>query len=391
MKQGIKNTGIRESNIESILHLLYIEKMSVSKIAKELHLSKTAVIKILAEMESMNIVQNVALNTSENEKWKRTLYTIKKDAGVITIIEFGSTYVKVVFSYLNGDIFDETYLEDKEFLTLEHLSEIEKIIKDKQKTLDLDGIRMIATIISAPGQINKFKDEIENSFKFKLIKEVAIRNWFETRINMPVLLKNDINLAIIGEQLYGNTDRIAESGILIYIDSGIGGAILNENKIIEGDFGYAAEFGLVETHDQFGNKLVYDLICSINSIKKQIAYKKFIGEQTSLEDKFRYKDVVKAFLQKDSLTVDVIKQTAIKMSELIGNLYNIFNYRQFFIGGRIKSLGHTYLEWIKEGLNGYNSQITVKYTTLDDESIVYGAIHVGLTYAYKVIAKNNKE
>jgi len=385
--KGVKNTGIRERNIESILRLLYSKNLSATHIAKALKLSKTAVFKILTEMESMHLVENLAGNGDENEKYKRTLYAIKQDAGILGVLEFGSTYIKIVFSYLNGQIFDETTIEDREFLTSNDLDEIAQIILNKKKQFETDTCKMISVVVSTPGQINKFEDEIENSVKFKLIKQVKVRQFFEDKLGLNIILKNDINLAMLGEQHYGMVERVADSGILIYIDSGIGGAILNENKIIDGDFGYAAEFGLISTFDQFGNSLVYDLICSINSIKKQIAYQQFVGKQVNLEPDFRYRHVVKAFYEKDPVVMETVKYTAHKIGELISNLSYIFNYKQFFIGGRIKALGQQYIGWVSEAMVEDLKQVSVKYTTLGDENIIYGAIHIGLTHAFSVVAK----
>lgn len=385
--KGVKNTGIRERNIESILRLLYTKKLSATHIAKELKLSKTAGFKIISEMESMNLVENLADNGDENEKYKRTLYTIKKEAGILGVIEFGSTYIKIVFSYLNGQIFDETTIEEREFLTLDDLNEVSKIILNKKAQFETDVTKLIAVVVSTPGQINKFKEEIENSVKFKAVKDINIKAYFEENLQTHIMLKNDINLAIIGEQYYGNVERIADNGILIYIDSGMGGAILNENKIIDGDFGYAAEFGLVSTYDQFGNNLVYDLICSINSIKKQIAYQKMVGKNTQISEPFRYRHVVKAFYEKDEVVLNVVQYTAHKIGELISNLTYIFNYQRFFIGGRIKALGQQYLDWVYEGVDKNIKDINIKYTTLGDENIIYGAIHTGLTYAFQAVAK----
>src|SRR5690606_2002087 len=152
--------------------------LSATHIAKALKLSKTAVFKILSEMEGMNLVENLAESDNENEKYKRTLYAIKQEAGILGVVEFGSTYIKIVFSYLNGEIFDETIIEDREFLNLDDLNEICTIILNKKKQFETDTRSIISIIVSAPGQINKFTDEFENSVKFNLIKDVPVRAIF---------------------------------------------------------------------------------------------------------------------------------------------------------------------------------------------------------------------
>lgn len=42
-------------------------------------------------------------------------------------------------------------------------------------------------------------DEIENLVKFNLIKDVFVCVFFEEKLKFNVILKNDINLVIIGE------------------------------------------------------------------------------------------------------------------------------------------------------------------------------------------------
>lgn len=384
MVKSTRNTTIREKNIEAILNLLFEENLSASQIARKLKLSKTAVSNILTEMEEINLVSNIANNGADLDKYQRSLYAINKTFAAIAIIEFGSVYINIAFAYLNGEVFMKEKISDQEFLDLNSLNIVVDKYEEMKKTIP-SNVHVPVCVISSPGQINRYTDDIINSVKFNKIAEINIRTWFSEKFKIPIILKNDMNLAIIGETELSANDKAINNALLVYIDSGIGGAIINNGKLVDGDDGFAAEFGLIKTFDNFGNHLYYDLICSINSIKSKISYRKNLGEKTIISDGFRYRDVVEAFHQEDELTVDVVKYTAKKIGQLISDLYNIFNYRNIYIGGRIKLMGEKYLNIVKENINKDLDSINLEYTRYDDESIFYGAIILGSKYIFKNI------
>lgn len=388
---GNKNTTIRKNNISSILKLIYKEPLSVAMIAKKLDLSKPAVINILSDMEQADLVENVAENKNNTSKWRRTSYLISNKAGVIMVIYFAPTYIKIVFSYLNGTILDEILLEDKEFIDNKDLKGIIEIVNKYKTKLKNQNLELILTLVAVAAQVNKHTEEIENSFKFNKLKQTSIKAFFEKNIDSKVIFKNDINLAIIGEREYNTSKKSFNNALLIYIDSGIGGAILNENKVLDGELGKAAEFGLIEVYDDFGNKVYFDLLCSINSIKKQIKYQQSIGTNTILKEGFRFKDVVKAFDENDDLVLEIVKKSAYKTAEVINNLQIIFNYQQILIGGRIKKFGEKYLNWVTEKLNFKNNEFKVNFTNFDDESVVLGAIYEAANYAFNELIFNKGE
>lgn len=52
-----------------------------------------------------------------------------------------------------------------------------------------------------------------------------------------------------------------------------------------------------------------------------------MGKLIIIGEKFRYRDVVKVFYEKDELVLEVVKYIVYKLGELIFNLSYIFNYR----------------------------------------------------------------
>lgn len=74
-----------------------------------------------------------------------------------------------------------------------------------------------------------------------------VRNIFENEFKMPVCVENDVNCAAIGETHYGS-GRSYKDLLCVTYGTGVGGAIMIDNKIYGGTKGLAGEFGHIITH-----------------------------------------------------------------------------------------------------------------------------------------------
>ncbi|MDO9628862.1 MAG: ROK family transcriptional regulator [Acholeplasmataceae bacterium] len=392
MKYGSDQTVARDLNVEMVLQLLKEKHMSSSDLAKRMHLSKPGLTKIMNEM----IENHLVVFTEEehllknNVGRKKTLYKINPNAGMVGVINFAPTHVKIVFSDLEGGTIDEVDIPNQEFIDEKTLNEITQTIDLLRSKHESNQRALLSVCIAAPGKINSSTQEIFQSPKFKPAQHIKLKDYFKKHLNVHVSLKNDINLWLLGEREQGYIDSSIEDAILVHIDTGIGGAILNKGKIVEGEQGFAGEFGLMKTFDRFGNIVYYDSICSTNSIKNQIAYYKTIGEITNIKDGFRTSDVIEAFEQQDPLVQTVVIESAKNIGILISNLYNVFDCKHIYISGRVRGFKDKYLDEVKLFLGKQSSEIELKYATCGDEAISFGARSVAIDQAFKVLIENRK-
>jgi len=73
---------------------------------------------------------------------------------------------------------------------------------------------------------------------------LPLRNYLENHFHVPVALGNDANLAALGEWMFGAGQGHAHL-IYVTISTGIGGGIINDNRLMLGTHGLAAEIGHV--------------------------------------------------------------------------------------------------------------------------------------------------
>ncbi|MDD5090742.1 MAG: ROK family protein, partial [Candidatus Wallbacteria bacterium] len=73
-------------------------------------------------------------------------------------------------------------------------------------------------------------------------KNVALAEFLEPRISVPVLLENDANLAALGEFGYGELKDVRH-GMLLTIGTGIGGGLVLDGQLYRGPGGLGVELG----------------------------------------------------------------------------------------------------------------------------------------------------
>jgi predicted NBD/HSP70 family sugar kinase len=381
MKQGSNQTIVRDTNMKLIFDVLMKESLSSSDLAKKLKLSKPALTKIMAEMIDLNLVtlsENGNTSLPKTKGRKKVYFTLNGQSGIVGIINFLGTYVQVLLADMAGEIIEEKLIEDCEFITLDVLNQVVLILKQLLFNHLTETRNLLSICIAAPGKINKHESNIERSPKFLTEKGFKLVDFFGDAFHVHVSVKNDINMLMISEINNIGLNAKMENALLLHVDVGVGGAIFNQNNIIEGDAGYAGEFGLIRTYDRTGRYVYYDSICSINSIKDQIKIFMEQGVSTQLNESFDFEDILVAFQAGDQLVRNVVLDSAKYIGQLVLNLFNIFNYNNTFISGRVTQFGDDYLNVVKENLIEDSQHIQVSFAELNVKQSTQGVIRTAI-------------
>lgn len=109
----------------------------------------------------------------------------------------------------------------------------------KEQGISIDDIHSIG--IGSPGIVNNSTGMIEyaNNLKFK---DVPIRQEIQKRLNKPVYIGNDANVAAYGEYENG-AGELYKDLVAITLGTGVGGGIIVDGKLLTGSFNGGAEIG----------------------------------------------------------------------------------------------------------------------------------------------------
>lgn len=102
---------------------------------------------------------------------------------------------------------------------------------------DIEGIG-----IGSPGTIDSKNGVIvyTNNINFD---NVPMREELQKHINLPVYISNDANCAALGETADSGAAKGLKNVVMITLGTGVGGGIIIDGKIYEGDYSAGAELG----------------------------------------------------------------------------------------------------------------------------------------------------
>ena len=386
--KGQNQTVVRDNNMKLILFSLLEKSMSCSDLAGKLLLSKPAVTKITSEMLDLDLIVSGGQQDSRSAYAlgrKKSYLSINENVGVVAAIDFSTVNIRVGLYSLSGREIVVRELLDAEFITEGVLSEVAELLRSLLQESCAGGRELLCLCIGASGKIDKRTGNIVESIKFRDCRGINIKEFFETRFDVEVLVKNDMDLSLLAEKKYGALRGAdMDDAVLLYIDSGIGGAVLSDGNILAGRHGFAGEFGLAVTVDDDGSEQPYDCIVSINALKDKIrSYQRESGEQIFAE-KFRFRDVVKKFQEGQPAVRKIVLRSADIVARLIVSLIDILDTDRIILSGRVRAFGDAYLQQIKgnEMLAARSAEVLFSRT---DNSVLLGAVFHAIEAAFDIL------
>lgn len=129
---------------------------------------------------------------------------------------------------------------DRQPTTASDPREIEDVVVQMIERLG-EGEQVVAAGVAAAGFIDSAQSSVYYAPNINWRNE-PFRDRLEARLDLPVLIENDANAAGWAEFRYG-AGRLYSDMVTLTIGTGVGGAIVANDRLFRGGFGAAAELG----------------------------------------------------------------------------------------------------------------------------------------------------
>lgn len=225
---------------------------------------------------------------------------------------------------------------------------IEEYIIEKTKMLQ-EKYKITSIGIAVPGTIEN--GVILKSVNLEL-KNYPLLDKLKENINIPIKIKNDTKCAAIAENKYGAL-REYNSGIFLTLGTGIGGAIIINNKLLEVGELPGCEFGhmIIQKNGlqcNCGKKGCFEKYASMKALKDNLRNVLNLDEKTSGKDLL---DIIRRNPQGSenfNKINKVIEEYIDNLSIGISNLINIFEPEAVVIGGSFVFYEEIFMNRLKE-------------------------------------------
>ncbi len=212
-----------------------------------------------------------------------------------------------------------------------------------------DGEKLVAIGVGAAGQIDRQAGVILDAPNLG-VRDMALGNILGQQFNTTVYVGNDVEVAALGEYLYG-AGRGYNNFVCIFVGTGIGSGIVQNGKMYTGLTGTAGELGhmVIQAGGRIcgcGGRGCLEAYASRTAITKAIMADIHHGRPSVLADDavrqlkqgetiIRSGILASAIQQKDELTIEIVTDAANYLGYGLGSILNFYNPDCIILGGGV--------------------------------------------------------
>lgn len=271
----------------------------------------------------------------------------------------------------------------------EYVKSIADIINEVAKKVKQKKGNVKAVCLGIPGSLNPFTGKIGLAPNIG-IEDFDIRKKLEKLVSYPVLIENDVNLGALGIKKFG-AGKKAKNMFVVFVGTGIGGALILNEKIYRGSDFVAGEIGhiIVEKNGPLcncGNRGCFEAVASRTAIVKAIRKDIKNGKKSVLKKYVKSKERIKskvlsqAIAQNDPVVVKRLSEGCEAIGIVLASVANLLNTDMIVLGGGVlEAMGGFMLPKIKESFSKYVLKESAKglkivVSHLGDDAALYGGI-----------------
>ena len=261
-------------------------------------------------------------------------------------VDIGGTSIKVGVVDRDGNIIKRGSVKtDVEGGPHKIIGDIGNLIWSMIDTKDRD---FVGIGIGCPGAINSVTGTVDRAYNLKW-ENVPLAEQLARHINKPIKVSNDANVAALGETMFG-VGRIYSNTIFITLGTGVGGGIIIDNKLYEGNESKGAELGhmvLVVDGEQCtcGRRGCMEAYCSASALIRETkramnahpesAMWKFSKSLDDVDGRTAFE----CSKQGDKAATEVVDYFVKYLGEGMLNFANIFRPQAIILGGGVCAQG----------------------------------------------------
>jgi len=234
---------LRELGEQSVLETIFRRgPITRPEIAIATELSKPTVSAAVSRLEQGGLIRATGRRTGQRGR-SPIAYMVSKQVGFVVGVDIGGSNLRVAAADLFGepicDLKATTTKAGGRALGMQLLEMVTEVIDSAGS---VHG-RPLALAISTPGIIDQSTGRVTS-----LAYNVAPEGGFDPievirdRLDIPVLVENNVNLAAVGERWFGLA-RGVSTMVFILLGVGIGMGIVIDDEVVRGAHGAAGEIG----------------------------------------------------------------------------------------------------------------------------------------------------
>lgn len=373
----------RENQIQILKTVLDEGVISRASLAKLLKMSKPAVNDHVAHLLELNMIKELGEGTS-NEKGGRKpiLISLNPKYSYIIAVDLNFNTPLISLADFIGEVLDKEFIDKKR--DSEDIKETIKLHIDNilaRNNLMAGEVGVI--VISSPGIIDGKTGEIIRHPQHETICNTNIKAYLCEAFHCSVIIKNDVNMAAIGEAKYLKRNHIHQ---LFYVSLGLGlgSAIIINGRIYKGENNAAGEISYY-MFDESGSRVETDISIQglIDEVRNRLtAAPKTDSILSGKADRLTFEDIVSAYQESDPAVIGAIRKISRILGVIISNCVTLIDINTVVIGGDYFVFADTVIDEVQKVMKTFPLAFepVIMPTALDYAGGTIGCFEVGLDF-----------
>ena len=256
------------------------------------------------------------------------------------------------------------------------LAEIASLRRRLVDAADLADTVVDGAVVGVPGVVDARSGRIDLATSVAGLEGATFLEALGERLELPVTLENDVNLAALGEQWHG-VARGVDDFVFLSIGTGMGAGLVLHGELHRGHNGAAGEvdFSFVG--------LAHDVDPCAGAISEYTG--RLVAEraaETALRAPFEARDIFAAARAGDVLAQDVVEEAARRIALHVVPVAAVTDVSLVVLGGGLGANGDLLLRPVRQLLRSwipYPPQVAV--SSLGEAAVLTGALAIGLRTA----------
>lgn len=216
---------------------------------------------------------------------------------------------------------------------------LDTIAEQVRLALDRAGLKRADAVgLAAPGAVDPERGIVLNAPNLKW-DDLPAAEELQRRLDMPVVLDNDVNAAAFAEQRLG-AGKGCNDLLGLWIGTGIGGGLVLRGEVYHGPRRTAGEIGhvIIDPSNPKGRREL-EHQCSRTAISRDIREAIEAGEPSALAEIIAQTgtcnsaQIASALTQGDALALRVVNEAGEKIGRVLGTMVTMLSLERIVVGG----------------------------------------------------------
>ena len=359
--------AIRSRHLLQLLSRLWAGDLARVDLARELHLSRSAVSSLVSELLDAGLVQEGGVRAGQSGSQpgrpqtgrRATLLSLNAQAAYLLAIDLGASHLRVDLLDLRcTPLASRQIAHDVVAGPQATYARIAGLSRAVLRQAGVGKAQVALAGVSVPGPVNTDTGQVMAQH-IPGWNGVAVASELGALLNLPTLVENDANLGVLAEHRFGAHQGQPD---LLYLKlaTGIGAGIICGGQLYRGSRGGAGEIGHIAINEQgpvgrSGSPGSLESYAAAQVLLPLVAERRAAGQTTRLPERLTLSDLFAA--PDDVLVRGLWREVGHHLGVAISTALNLFNPGAVVLGGRLTQAGDALLSAVRESAAPRTMQI----------------------------------